>query len=146
MKIIARNKKAYFDYQVLDTWEAGLVLLGSEIKAIRANRVNITSSYIKPFTTNDNTELWWLGSHFTLDNDDQTRTKKILLNSSEIKKIIGKLSSGNYTIVPLELYLSRGIAKLKIALASRKNKKDKRKTIKKHDIERDLGQEVGRRR
>lgn len=145
MKPVASNKKAFFNYQILDDWEAGLVLTGLEIKAIRAGRVTIGGSYIKPFTTNGKTELWWVGSHFNLENGDQTRTKKILLNRSEIEKITGKLSAGEYTVVPLELFLQRGLAKLRIGLASRKKKQDKRETLKKRDSDREIRKEKSRR-
>ncbi len=145
MKSIASNKKAYFDYIVHDTWEAGLVLTGLEIKAIRAGRATIGGSYIKPFTNNGKTELWWIGSHFNVENADATRTKKILMNRSEIERITGKLSAGEYTVVPLELYLLRGLAKLKIGLASRKKKHDKRETLKKRDSDREIRKEKSRR-
>lgn len=146
MKPIASNKKAFFDYQILEEWEAGLVLLGVEIKAIRAKRVNISGSYIKPFSHNGKPELWWVGSHFNVENADQSRTKKILLKSEEIKRIAGKLSAGEYTVLPLELYLQRGLAKLKIGLATRKKKQDKRELLKKRDSDRTIHQELNRRR
>lgn len=147
MKPIASNKKAFFDYQITDTWEAGLALTGLEIKAIRAKRVNITGSYVKPFTSSDGkTELWWIGSHFNIENGDQTRTKKVLLHRAEIERIIGKLSAGEFTVVPLELYLNRGLAKLKIGLAERKKKYDKREQIKKKDVDRRISEELYRRR
>lgn len=147
MKPIASNKKAFFDYQILEDWEAGVALTGAEIKAIRAKRVNISGSYIKPFTSPEGkTEMWWIGSHFNIENGDQTRSKKILLHRSEIERLVGRLSAGKFTVVPLELYLKRGLAKLKIGLASRKKKYDKREQIKKKDIERRLSEELNRRR
>lgn len=148
MKPVSSNKKAYFDYQILEEWEAGLVLLGSEIKSVRSGRVTISGSYVRPFTNeNGAVELWWIGSHFPLKGDgDETRTKKILLSRQEIERLQGKLSAGEYTVVPLELYLKRGLAKLKIGLAVRKKKFDKREVIKKRDSERDITQQFGRRR
>src|SRR3989344_1378614 len=105
MKIIAANKKAFFDYRILDDVEAGLVLTGPEIKAIRAKQVNISGSYVKPFADKlGSTELFWVGSHFKIDGD-QSRTKKLLLNQQEIERLIGKLTGKGYTILPLELYL-----------------------------------------
>lgn len=139
MKLIASNKKGTFDYNVLDTFEAGLVLRGPEIKAIRAKRATISGSYIKPLKNkNGQAELWWIGSHFHLAEGDQTRTRKVLLHQREIERLIGKLTSGEYTIIPLELYLQRGLAKLKIALATRRKKHDKRDILKKRDIEKNL--------
>ncbi|MBI4948049.1 SsrA-binding protein SmpB [Candidatus Berkelbacteria bacterium] len=147
MKAIAVNKQAFFNYQIQENWEAGIVLTGLEIKAIRAGRVNINGSYVRPFQDNNgNSELWWVGSHFNTVEGDQTRTKKILLKGKEIERIIGKLSAGEFTIVPLELYLKRGLAKLKIGLGSRKQKHDKREILRKRDQDRDISQNVFRRR
>lgn len=146
MKPLAQNKKAFFDYTVQDQWQAGLVLLGSEIKIARAGRVTISGSYIRPFTgENGKIELWWVGSHFP-GAPDETRTKKILLSRAEIEKIQGKLSAGEYTIIPLELFLQRGLAKLTIGLATRKKKHDKREVLKRRDSDRDISQQFGRRR
>lgn len=145
MRKVSTNKKAFFDYQILEDWEAGLVLHGNEIKAIRAGKVNIGGSYIKPFNHDAKTELWWIGSHFNIDGD-QSRTKKVLLHGEEIKRILGKLSAGEYTVLPLELYLQRGLAKLKIGLATRKKTHDKRDVIKKRDSDRTIHQELNRRR
>lgn len=138
MKPIASNKKAFFDYSISDDLEAGLVLTGEEIKAIRDKRVNISGSYVKPFVADGANELWWVGSNFNIENGDQSRSKKLLLHKIEIERLTGKLSAKNLTIVPLELYLSRGKAKLKIGLASRKQTADKRETLKKRDVERDI--------
>ncbi|MDO8655534.1 MAG: SsrA-binding protein SmpB [bacterium] len=142
MKSIASNKKAYFDYSITDDLEAGLVLTGEEIKAIRDKRVNISGSYVKPFVADGANELWWVGSNFNIENGDQSRTKKLLLHKTEIERLTGKLSAKNLTIVPLELYLSRGRAKLKIGLASRKQVQDKRETLKKRDVEREVARRL----
>jgi len=142
MKPIAQNKKAWFDYSITDDLEAGLVLTGEEIKAIRDKKVNISGSYVKPFIKDGANELWWVGSNFNIENGDQTRSKKLLLHKIEIERLTGKLSAKNLTIVPLELYLSRGRAKLKIGLASRKQTQDKRETLKKRDIEREVARRL----
>lgn len=135
---MAHNKKAYFDYKILDDLEAGLVLTGPEIKAIRAKQVNITGSYVKPFTDESgNAELWWVGSHFAIDGDE-SRSKKLLLNKIEIERLVGKLTGKGLTILPLELYLSRGRAKLKIGLGSRKNQADKRDELRKRAVDREI--------
>jgi len=142
MKQIAFNRKAWFDYHISDTLEAGLVLTGLEIKAIRDNRVNITGSYIRPFANKDGQiELWWVGSNFNIDGDE-SRTKKVLLHRREIEHLTGKLASKNYTLIPLELVLTRGIAKLKIGLGSRKKKGDKREEIKRRDIDREINRKL----
>ena len=142
MKPIAQNKKAWFDYSITDDLEAGLVLTGEEIKAIRDKKVNISGSYVKPFIKDGANELWGVGSNVNIENGDQTRSKKLLLHKIEIERLTGKLSAKNLTIVPLELYLSRGRAKLKIGLASRKQTQDKRETLKKRDIEREVARRL----
>lgn len=143
MATVQHNKKAFFDYEILEEYEGGISLLGPEIKAIRANRVTIAGSYIKPFISNGATELWWVGSNFHVAEGDATRTKKILLHRSEIRRIAGKLASGNYTIVPLDLFLHRGFAKLRLAIASRRKKHDKRAKLKEKAIKKTLRQQTG---
>lgn len=138
MKTINRNKKATFDYEILDRLEAGIALLGPEIKAVRDGRAVISGSYVKPLMTNGMVEMWWVGSNFHVSSGDPTRTKKLLLHKSEIRKLLGKLSAGENTIVPLDLHLVRGKAKLTIGLASRRKKHDKRQKIKERDIEKNL--------
>jgi SsrA-binding protein len=138
MKVIHQNKKALFDYEILEKIEAGIVLLGPEIKAIRQGKFNIAGSYIKPLLTNGMAEMWWVGSNFHVEEGDPTRTKKLLLHKQEIKKLLGKLSAGKYTLVPIDLHLVRGKAKLTIGLAKRRKKYDKRQKIKERDIEKNL--------
>ena len=142
MKPIAENKKGKFEYKVLEDWEAGIALEGEEIKAIRARKVNLGGSYIKPFIANGQAELWWVGGQIAVSSGDKSRTRKLLLHRNEINRIVGKLSTSNYTVLPLDLYLSRGRAKLRIGLATRKNKKDKREILKKRDIEKNLREQI----
>ncbi|QQG50256.1 MAG: SsrA-binding protein SmpB [Candidatus Berkelbacteria bacterium] len=138
MTTIARNKKAFFDYEIEDSVEAGLVLLGAEIKAIRAKDVNITGSYIKPFADKSGrVELWWVGSHFGVAEGDQTRTKKLLLNRREIDHITGRQSAKGQTILPLELFINRGRAKLKIGLGTHKKPHDRREELRERAVQRD---------
>lgn len=132
------NKKARFDYEILESLEAGIVLTGPEIKAIRNGRVSLTSSYAKII----NGELFWLGGNFNLQEGDSQRTKKLLLHREQIKRLIGKSQEQGLAIVPLKLYLTRGKAKLEIAIARGKKKYDKRETIKKRDLEREMGRRV----
>ena len=98
MKLVSKNKKAFFDYEILEDWEAGLVLSGDEIKAIRAGRVNITGSYVKPFNHEGSDELWWVGASFNLGESDDTRSRKLLMHKNEVERIIGRLSAGNLTV------------------------------------------------
>lgn len=141
MKPISENKRGKFDYQIHEDWEAGISLFGDEIKSIRAKRANINGSYVKPFIANGQAELWWLGGNLA-GAAEPNRTKKLLLHRQEINRIVGKLASGSYTIIPLDLYLKNNHAKLKVGLASRKNKKDRRETIKKRDVEKNLREQI----
>lgn len=140
VKIVAKNKKAFFDYQILEDFEAGLVLRGLEIKSIRAGRVNISGSYVKPFGHEGIQELWWVGGDFNLGGEDDSRSRKLLLHKNEAERLMGKLSAGNLTIMPLELYLSRGRAKLKIGLAQKRKQHDKRELLKKRSVDREIDQ------
>jgi len=146
MKIVAENKRGKFDYLVHEDWEAGIVLTGPEIKAIRSKRLSISGSYVKPMLTNGVAELWWLGGHLNVSDGDPVRSRKLLLNKVEINRIVGKLAAGNYTIIPLELYFRKNHAKLKIGLASRKTKQDRRETLKKRDVQKNLREQIRQRK
>lgn len=138
--MITNNKKASFEYFIEDTYEAGLLLQGWEVKAIREGKVNIKESYI----TNLKGELHVIGMHIipllsagTHQTCDPTRTRKLLLNKKEINIIIGKSSLEGYTTVPLDLHYSNGKIKMKIGIAKGKKNHDKRDTIKERDWNRD---------
>lgn len=138
MKIVATNKKAYFEYKLEDKLEAGLVLTGKEVKSARNNKVSINGAQVKAFVNpKAQTELWLLGSHFA-EEVDPNRTKKLLVNRQEIDKIIGKLTSKLFYLVPLELYFSHGRLKVTVAVATRKQTQDKRELIKKRDADREI--------
>ena len=134
------NKKAYHDYFILETYEAGIVLQGTEIKSIRVNGANIKDSYaiIK------NGEVFLLNMHIShyeqgnIFNHDETRTRKLLLNKREIKKIKEKIDLDGNTLVPLKLYFKNGKAKILICIAKGKKNYDKRETIKERDIKREM--------
>ena len=126
---IAQNKKAFHDYFVEERYEAGLVLHGWEVKAIRAGRAQINEAYV---IVKDG-ELWLLGAHVsplatasTHVNPDPARTRKLLLNGDEIAKLIGKVEQRGYTLVPLDLHYTKGRIKISIALAKGKLEHDKR--------------------
>jgi SsrA-binding protein len=127
------NKKGRFDYKIEDTLETGIVLVGTEIKAIRNGRVNINSSYAKIF----NGEVVWLGSNFDIQGDNQ-RTKKLLLHQKEIAKLIGKTAQDGYSLIPLKLYLKRGKAKLLLGIGKGMKKYEKRDKIKDREQEREI--------
>lgn len=135
--ISVSNKKAFFDYQIMETYEAGIVLVGEEIKAIREGRINITGSYVKLI----NGEVFWLGGDFNITGDRQ-RTRKLLLKEEEIKRLLGKSSEDGLAIIPIKLYIKRGKAKLEIGIAKGLKKYDKREKIKKRDTEREVSRRL----
>lgn len=131
MKIIATNKQGYHKYEILDKFEAGLVLTGPEIKAIRAGRVALAGSYAKFLAEArlDHPELYWIGGSISLSDGDDQRSRKLLVHDQELRRLIGKLQEKGLTLVPLQLYLKRGLAKLELGLGKGKNLHDKRRAI-----------------
>jgi SsrA-binding protein len=146
-KLVAQNKKARHDYHVEDTWEAGLVLMGTEVKSLRMGR----ASLVDGFAEIDGGEAWLLGVHIpeytqgTWTNHAARRRRKLLLNRAEIAKIERKISDKGYTLVPLSLYFKDGRAKVEIALAKGKKSWDKRHSIAERQANREKQQELGRR-
>lgn len=140
-KLISSNKKAHFDFLLFDKFEAGIALLGTEIKSIRKNGANLKDSYIK---ITDNLEAYLINCHISpydfgnIYNHEPLRERKLLLNKKEILKILNKVKQEKYTIVPTQMYFSARWVKLEIALAKGKKLHDKREAIKKKDIKRDM--------
>ena len=139
-KTIAENRRARFDYFIEERYEAGIVLEGWEVKALRAGKAQITESHV--FVRDG--EVFWIGAHInplkttsTHVIADPIRTRKLLLKHSEIAHLIGAVERKGYTIVPLELYWQRGKAKIRIGLAKGKKQHDKRETEKERDWTRD---------
>ena len=138
------NKKARYDYEILERYEAGIVLTGNEIKYIRKGSCNIKDSYVIV----KNGEVFILGIHITnykegsITNLDETRTRKLLLNRKEINKLQGTVEIKGYTIVPVKLYFVNNRAKLEIAVAKGKHTYDKKEAIKKRDNERLAAKEL----
>jgi len=134
MKMKIENKKTRFEYNFLETYEAGIVLTGMEVKGIRQGNVNLTDTYCF-FKDND---LWVKNIFISLGNDDSKRERKLLLKKVELKRLKSKLING-LTIVPIKIYINdRGFVKVEIVLAQGKKLYDKRETIKNRDIEREL--------
>jgi SsrA-binding protein len=140
---IAENKKAFFDYFIEDRYEAGLVLEGWEVKAIRAGRAQLKEGYV----VLQRGAFYLIGSHVsalpaasTHVNPDPVRSRKLLLNEEEIKKLIGKVEQRGYTVVPLNLHYKGGRIKLEIGLAKGKKQHDKRDADKAHDEKREAQQ------
>lgn len=139
-KVVASNRKARHDYEILDTYEAGLVLTGSEIKSIRAGSVNLREGYVQA----RDGELWLLNVHIaSYDQAGQfghepLRPRKLLLHRKEINRIISRVQEKGLTIVPTVMYLSGGRAKAEIALARGKKQYDKRETLRKRASQRQI--------
>ena len=141
---IARNKRARHDYAIIDTWEAGIVLTGSEVKSLRNGKANISDAYgiVKDgevHLLNLHISPYEQASYF---NHDPTRTRKLLLHKREIRKMIGSVERQGLTLVPLELYFRRGKAKVAIGLGRGKKMYDKRADAKRKDDERDMQRAV----
>lgn len=142
-RLIANNKKAYFDYFIEDKYEAGLVLHGTEVKSIRMGKCSIKEAYIQiqngeVFIINMNITPYEKGNIF---NKDPLRPKKLLLHQSEINKLAGQISIKGYTIVPLQVYLKQGRVKMEIGLGKGKKNYDKRDSIAKKDQQREAQKE-----
>ncbi|MCX6807099.1 MAG: SsrA-binding protein SmpB [Candidatus Berkelbacteria bacterium] len=134
MKIITVNKKAYHDYQVLETYETGVVLTGKEVRAIRNGRVNLKATFARIF----NDELWLLNAH--ISTDDPVRTRKLLVKKEELKRLIGKIQEKNLTLIPLKMYFKNNRVKIELGLCQGLRSYDKREKIKKRDVEREIRQ------
>ena len=139
MKIIANNKKAYHDYFIDDTYEAGLVLTGTEIKSIRAGKVSLKESFCKirggeVYIDNMNISPYEQGNRF---NHEPTRSRKLLLNRDEISKITKRVEERGFTLIATKLYLKNGRAKLEIGIGKGKHHHDKRETLKRKQADRE---------
>lgn len=145
MAVLARNKRAYFDYEVLEEHEAGLKLLGYEVKAAKNSQVSLKGSYItlKRREKNALPEVYLINAHISLykhagdiKDYDPTRPRKLLLNKKEVRHLIGKRQEKGLTLVPLKLYTKHSLIKLSFATAKGKRKVDKREDIKRKDLDR----------
>jgi SsrA-binding protein len=140
VKVIARNRKAYHDYDISEKYEAGLVLLGSEIKSIRAGRINLTEGFVQEREG----ELWLLNVHISpydqasIFGHEPLRPRKLLLRKKEIIELIIRTREKGYTVIPLQLYLKKGRAKLEIGVARGKKNYDKRESLREKDTKRDI--------
>jgi len=140
MEIIAKNRKAYFQYEIIEKIEAGLVLTGTEVKSVRNRDVSINES----FAHLNNGEIFVYEMHIgqykqgNRQNHEPKRIRKLLLHKREIAKIAGKIKQKGYTMVPLSLYFKEGVVKVELALVRGKTKIDKREDIKKRDIDREI--------
>ena len=142
IKIVCQNRKARHLYHIDDTIEAGMVLLGPEVKSLREGRANLTDAYV----VFKGGEAWLQNVHITPYKHasfhtslDPTRPRKLLLHKREIKRLTGKVQERGYTLIPLKIYFRNGKAKVELALARGKKQYDKREAVKKRDLEREFG-------
>jgi len=141
IKTIATNRKAYHNYHIGDSIEAGIALTGTEIKSIRDGRVSLSDAYVRP----EGGELWLRNAHIgryqagSYLSHEPTRPRKLLLHRKEIDSLIGQVAEKGLTLVPVKLYLKDHLAKVAIALAKGKKLYDKRETIARREVEREIG-------
>ncbi len=148
VKLIAQNRRARHDYHIEETVEAGIALVGTEVKSCRAGKVNLSDSYV----TFERGEPWLVQchispySHGNIANHDPLRPRKLLLHRAEIQRLDAAAAQGGRTLVPLRMYFSHGLAKVEIAVARGKRTYDKRQAIAERDARRRMDRELGRRR
>ncbi len=147
-KLVASNKKAYHDYFILEKLEAGIALLGTEVKSIREGRINLKDSYAaikdgEPFLVSCHISPY---SHGNRQNHDPLRTRKLLLHGQEIRKLIGKTQEKGLTLIPLRVYLKRGRVKIELGVARGKREYDKRETERRKEVDRETRAAMKQRR
>jgi SsrA-binding protein len=144
VKIVATNRKVYHNYFIGDSFEAGIALTGSEIKSIRSGRVSLGDAYVQP----EGGELWLVNAHIaryqasSYMGHEPTRPRKLLLHRKEIDNLASRIAEKGLTLVATKIYLKKGIAKVEIALAKGKKLYDKRESIKRREVERELARTV----
>jgi SsrA-binding protein len=144
IKIIATNKKAHFDYEIIESFEAGIELTGPEVKSIRDGHISLKESFA---TIKDN-QLWLNGAHVSPykpaagNNEEPTRPRRLLLKRSQINELIGKIQISGHTVVPVKVYFSHGLIKVEVALAKGKKLHDKRSVIKNREIDIEVRREL----
>jgi SsrA-binding protein len=146
-KVVASNRKAYHDYAILDTYEAGMALTGTEVKSLRAGRASLVDAYAEV----SHGEVYLHNMHIpeyaqgTWTNHEPRRTRKLLLKRLEIDKLLGKVRETGNTLIPLSVYFSDGWAKVELGLAKGKRSYDKRQDLAKRDADREIAKVAGRR-
>ena len=148
IKTVTTNRKAYHNYHIEDGVEAGIVLTGTEVKSIRAGRVNLGDAYVKP----EGRELWLLNAHIaryeagSYSSHEPMRPRKLLLHRKEIDALTSKVAEKGFTLVPVRLYIKDSLAKVEVALARGKRLYDKRESISRREVEREIGRVIKGRR
>jgi SsrA-binding protein len=144
IKVVATNRKAHFEYILLEHFEAGIALQGSEIKSLRAGQISLSEAYIKV----DERSAWLINAHISpydpasRNNHDPIRPRRLLLHHREIRQLWNDVRQKGVTVIPVQVYLKEGLAKLDIALAKGKKLYDKRSEIARRDIERDMERQI----
>ncbi len=139
IKLVARNRKAHHQYHILETWEAGLVLMGSEVKALREGNASLSDAYARV----EAGEAWLYNMHIGPygpagpEAHEFKRRRKLLLQRPELRRLIGRVEQAGLTLIPLEVYFRNGVAKLKLALARGKRHKDRREDIRRREADRE---------
>ena len=143
-KVVATNRKAFHNFSILETYETGLVLKGTEVKSLRESQVNFKDCY----ASIENGEAWLIGCHITPyhhgsdANHDPERRRKLLLHRREINRLVGKIAERGLTLIPLRLYFKDGRVKLELGLARGKKLHDKRESIREREVRREVAKEV----
>jgi len=143
MSVFAKNKKAFFDYEILETFETGIQLTGTEVKSIKDSRVSLKEAFVKIIGS----EVYLVNSHVpeylqgNRNNHVPTRSRKLLMHRKQINRLIGKIKEAGLTIVPLKIYQKNRLIKLEVALAKGKKTHDKRASIKERDLQREMGRD-----
>jgi SsrA-binding protein len=139
-RLVCQNKKAYHDYEILETFEAGMVLLGTEVKSLRQGKANLKDSYAR--IRNDEVYLYGLHisayTHATYDNHEPERVRKLLLHNYEIQRLVGKVQEKGLALIPLKIYFSKSRAKVELGLARGKKLYDKRESLKRKEETREM--------
>jgi len=140
VKVVARNRKALHEFHILESWETGVVLLGSEVKSLREGNASMSDAYARV----EGGEVWLYNMHIGPygpagpEAHEFKRRRKLLLHQQEIRRLIGKVEQAGLTLVPLEVYFSGGVAKVKLALAKGKRHRDRREDVKQREAEREM--------
>lgn len=144
MSTFAKNKKAFFDYEILETFETGIMLAGTEVKSVKAGKVSIKEAFVKILSN----EIWLVNSHVAeyeqgnRNNHNPTRSRKLLMKRRDIDRLIGRIKEAGLTLVPISVYQKKRLVKVEIALAKGKKEHDKRNSIRERDLQRELGRDI----
>lgn len=140
---VIHNKRARFDYEIIEDSEAGLVLTGEEVKAFRAGKANLSAAFVRPLYTGPSgqSEIWLINAYFSVVNEPD-RSRKLLLARKDIDRLVGKIQEKGLTLLPLSMYFRRGNIKVSIGLGRGKKRFEKREALKRKDVDRELRREV----